>query len=202
LWIAEAALETLSLDFVRWIPAATSPLKPQGPVAPAVARLQMLRLALAGAGQHLVDDREIKRGEVSFTVDTLRALHDEAPEDERFLIIGSDSLASFPRWHEPTEIAKLARLAVIQRGGDAPINTSILHEIDGLKATPSTFVMLPVPTIEISSSDLRARVFQGRSIRFRTPRAVESMIFAQRLYHPPGEAEWMETNSTEPSNLG
>ena len=96
LWIAEAARETLALDQVRWIPTATSPLKPGGAVASDQDRVQMLKLALAENPYYELDEREIQRGGVSYTVDTVTALIGEMPEAQFFMIIGSDSLASLP----------------------------------------------------------------------------------------------------------
>ncbi len=186
LWIAESAAESLGLDQVRWIPAATSPLKPEGPQASAELRTQMLRLALAGSPTHIVDDREIRRGDVSYTIDTLGSLRDEFPGDELFLIIGSDSLATLEKWRRPEEILALAKLAVIQRAADPPIDASVITRVSGDSAsTEANCIAVPVPQIEISSGELRERVRTGKSIRYRTPRAVEALIQAERLYAGP-----------------
>ncbi len=183
LWVAEAAAESLGLDQVRWLPTATSPLKRNGPIAPSETRLQMLKLALAGSPVHVVDDRELKRGDISFTVDTLESLREEFPQDEFVLIIGSDSLATFDQWRSPAQILTLAKLAVVQRGGDPPIDWSILDGIcDASQRDPQRLLSLSVPAIEISSSDLRNRLRDGRSIRYRTPRSVEAMLESEKLY--------------------
>ncbi len=183
LWIAECAAETLCLDRVLWIPAATSPLKPTGPIAPAESRLQMLRLALSGSPLHVIDDREIHRGGTSYTAQTLASLHRESPEDELFLLIGSDSLATLPLWYQPQRVLQLAKLAVIQRGGEPAIDWSILSKIgDGIARSETEQLVVPVPVIEVASSELRQRIRERRSIRYRTPRAVESLIEAECLY--------------------
>jgi nicotinate-nucleotide adenylyltransferase len=183
LWIGEAALESLELDQVRWMPAAQSPLKPQGPIASEEARLQMLRLAVAGSDQHVVDDKEIRRGAVSYTIDTMTELRTEFPQAEFWLIIGSDSLQSFRQWREPERLLQMAQLAVVQRGGEPEIDFSALAGL----AEPSRIDLfrqsvIKMPVIEISSTEMRARVREGRSIRFRVPRPVEAMIQAQGLY--------------------
>jgi len=183
LWIAESALEKLQLDEVRWIPAATSPLKQHGPVAPDQDRLQMVRLAVSGSSKHVVDDREIVRGDVSYTVDTLDQIRSENPDADIFLIIGSDSLASFGKWHDPERLLTLASLAVVQRGGEPPVDFSVL---DGL-ASPAIVEacresVVDMPVIELSSTELRNRIAEGRSVRFRLPRSVEAMVEAQKLY--------------------
>ena len=187
LLIAETALETLELDQVRWIPAARSPLKPSGPRATADHRTQMLRLALAGAEHHVVDEREIHRGDVSFTFDTLTELNQEFPQATLFLIIGSDSLATFQQWHRPNELLRLAIPAVVRRGGGEAIDFAVLEGLadpDRVELARSSVV--PMPLIELSSSELRERVAAGRSIRFRTPRAVEALISAEGLYQADG----------------
>ncbi len=183
LWIAESAAEALGLDQVRWIPAATSPLKPHGPRAPAEARVQMLRLALAGSSLHIVDDREVTRGKISFTVETLDSLRQEFPTDELFLIIGSDSLATLDQWRSPDKILSLAKLAVIQRAADPVIDWSVLDRVLGAQRRDANLQFaVTIPQIEISSGEMRERIRSGRSIRYRTPRAVESLIVAENLY--------------------
>lgn len=187
LWIAEYALESLGLDQIRWIPTAQSPLKPAGPVASDVDRLEMLRLALSALENHVVDEREIRRGDVSYTVDTMAGLRAEFPEAELFLLVGSDSLATIRQWHQPQRLLELATFAVVQRGGEDAIDFSVL---EGL-VSPERLEQLrrhviSMPLIEVSSTDLRNRVREGRSIRFRTPRAVEAMILASKLYTDRG----------------
>lgn len=182
LWIAESSLEALALDRVLWIPAATSPLKPDGPLASSQARLDMVRLAIAGSPQHVVDDREITRGDISYTVDTLASIRAEHPDAEIFLLIGSDSLATLPRWKNPAQILELADLAVIQRAGEPPVDWSVLTEITSLPNPDRRHQSVRIATIELSSSELRDRVQTGRSIRFRTPHAVEAYIRAHQLY--------------------
>jgi len=93
LLVAQAAVEELGLDRLFFIPAAQSPFKPENPPAPAAVRLQLLRLALAGKTHCEVDDQEIRRGGISYTVDTLR---------------------------EPAELAKLAEFIAVPRPGGLP----------------------------------------------------------------------------------
>lgn len=190
LLIAESALETLSLDQVRWIPAATSPLKRGGPVASDADRLEMLRLAIDGADGHLIDECELTRGEVSYTVDTLMDLHRRFADADFYFIIGSDSLATWRQWRSPQRIMELAHLAVVQRGGEPAADFSPL---EGL-ATQEQIAnarrnVIPMPAIELSSSDLRSRIAAGRGIRFRTPRGVEDWILSRGLYRMGGGSE-------------
>lgn len=183
LWIANAAVESLALDQLHLVPAAQSPLKPQGTHASAEQRLQMLRLAVSGNSDFQINDLELTRGDVSYTVDTLTQLRAEHVDAEIFLIVGSDSLASFPEWHQPERVLQLAELAVVQRGGEPELDFSVLAELtdsDTIAHCQSNVIKMPV--IEISSSEIRQRVSESRSIRYRVTRPVEALIQAQALY--------------------
>ena len=183
LWIAESAQESLGLDEVRWLPAAMSPLKPGGTRASAEDRLEMLRLALAGVDKHVVDDREIRRGGVSYTVDTMAEIREENPTAAIFLIIGGDSLASFGQWHQPTRLLGLIQLAVVHRGGEPPIDFAVLKGLaDDSQIEQARRHVIQMPIIQVSSSELRQRIAAGRSIRFRTPDPVRAWIEAKRIY--------------------
>ena len=185
LWIAEAARETLALTELRWIPAAQSPLKSGGPTASGSQRMTMLQLALAGLEDTIVDDRELRRGDVSYTVDTISDLQRELPGAELVLIIGSDSLATMQQWHRAAQLLGMTTLAVVRRGGEPEPDFSVLQGlVDPERIDLFRRCIIPMPLIEISSSELRERVAQGRSIRFRTPRAVEAFIRAEELYRP------------------
>ncbi len=155
-WIAEAALESLELEAIHWIPAATSPLKPDGPVASSADRLEMLSAAIAGCERHRIDDREIRRGELSYTVDTVAELLAQYSSAEIVLIIGSDSLASIRSWHQPEKLLQLAIPAVVQRGGEAAIDFSVLEGLvgqDRIELIRQHVIVMPV--IELSSRELR-----------------------------------------------
>ena len=184
LWIGEAAMEKLALDRLLWIPSATQPLKPDGPVAGNEHRLEMLRLAIAGRTGHQIDDREIRRTGVSYTVETVAELRREEAESDLFLIIGSDSLESMRSWHQPERLLSQVSLAVVQRGGENPIDFSVLEGLvdrDRIQSFGANVIEMPV--IEISSSEIRSRAGQGSSIRHRVPRAVEAYITANAVYH-------------------
>lgn len=185
LWIAEAATEKLALDRLLWIPSATQPLKPDGPVAGNEQRLEMLRLAISGRAGHEVDDREIRRAGVSYSVDTVAELGKENPGADLFLIIGSDSLSSMRRWHQPERLLSQVVLAVVQRGGEESIDFSVLQGLVGQDCIDLfRQCVIEMPVIEISSSEIRERAGQGSSVRHRVPRAVEAYLAANRVYRP------------------
>ena len=126
LLVAQAAVEELALTRLFFIPAAQSPFKPDNKPAPDAARLQLLRLALAGKTDCEVDDQEIRRGGISYTVDTLRDYARRFPQAELFYIIGLDNVAKLPEWREPVELARLTEFVAMPRPGESPVNRSFV----------------------------------------------------------------------------
>ena len=115
LLVAQAAIEELGLDRLFFIPAAHSPFKPENEMAPDAVRLQLLRLALAGGTNCEVDDQEIRRGGVSYTIETLRDYVRRFPGAELFYLIGADNAAKLNEWREAGELAKLAEFVAVPR---------------------------------------------------------------------------------------
>jgi nicotinate-nucleotide adenylyltransferase len=187
LLLAECCREALRLDEVWLIPAAVPPHKQDRQRAAAKARLEMLELALSGHEQLRASSLEIDRGGVSYTVDTLAAIHEQQPEALLFLLMGADSLHDLPTWREPARICELALPAVVCRGGAKAPDFSVLSALvagQRLKEIEASQVRMPL--IELSSTELRQRAAHGQSLRYRTPRAVEKYIETQRLYSPGG----------------
>lgn len=186
LWIAESARETLALDVVRFVPAYRSPLKENAAAATEKQRIEMLQLAIGGHPNFVLDERELRRGGVSYTVDTLRELQSETPDAELYLIMGADSLNDFERWREPLAICEIATLAVVARGGEAlPDWERFLQLTDAETTERMRRASIDVPLVQVSSRELRQRVAEGRSIRYRVPRSVECFIANQGLYRNP-----------------
>ena len=183
LLLAESCREECELDQVWLLPAAVSPHKlGQPPTAPE-HRIAMLQLALGGHEQMRVDAIEIERGTVSYTVDTLEMLHERHATDELFFLMGSDSLLDLPQWREPERICQLALPLVVRRPGAGEPNFSVFEKLvnaDRLREIRKHAI--DMPWIDLSSTDMRQRVAEGRSIRYRTPRAVEEYIKSQGLY--------------------
>ena len=145
----------------------------------AAVRLDLCRLAVADAERVEVSDLEIERGGASYTVDTLRALHDRAPEHDLTFIVGGDMAHSLPSWREPEAVLGLARLAVAERDGlrreDIAQRLAPLHSGDRV-------VFFDMPRIDLSSSAIRERVAEGRTIRHLVPDTVAEAIRSLRLY--------------------
>lgn len=143
----------------------------------------MLKLAVSGCEKHIIDDCEIRRGEVSYSVDTVQEIREKFPDAELFLVIGSDSLATMRQWHQPQRLLEHALPAVVQRGGEAEIDFSILEGlVDAQRLAKIRRHVISMSLIEISSRDMRARIAAGHSIRFRVPRAVEAFLQDKDLY--------------------
>lgn len=174
LLVAEWIHDEFGLDRTIWMPAAQSPFKSEAESADAAHRLEMVRCAVQGNPAFEVSDFEIRRDGTSFTIDTLRHLTRERPDDELFLIMGSDSLADFPRWKDATEIARLVDLLVFKRpSGVAPPTPAFL---DG------KVQFADAPLLEISSTQIRERCSRQKTIRYLVPEVVRVYIDSEGLY--------------------
>ncbi len=172
LLVAQAAVEELSLDRLFFVPAAQSPFKPARNPAPAADRLRWLRLALVGHPEYEVDDFEVRRGGVSYTVETLREYRRRYSRTELCYIIGADNVAKLPQWRDAQELAQLASFIIVPRPGEEP--PEIPNPFRG-KVLKGFFV-------GISSSEIRDRVRKGLSIDLLTPQPVAEDIRNKNLY--------------------
>jgi nicotinate-nucleotide adenylyltransferase len=170
--------DALDLDEVLWVPAGRPPHKPDDVSAPAELRVAMAREAAAADPRFRVSEVELRRPGPSYTVDTLRELLDaekaKAPGDEApelVLIIGHDQYRTFDRWRAPEEIRRLATLAVMDRGGERL-----------LAADPDEVVRVPVRRIDVSSTEVRARIERGEDVSALVPEEVLRVIRAEGLY--------------------
>ena len=172
LLVAQAACEELQLTRLFFIPAAQSSFKPESQPTPAPQRLQLLRLALAGQTNCEIDEQEIKRGGVSYTIDTVRDYAGRFPRARLFYLIGADHVPQLPKWRESEELARRLEFAVIPRPGEpAP---SFPAPFRG-----RTLVGFP---LGVSASQVRARVKAGMPIDRLVPDAVSQAIHNNRLY--------------------
>jgi len=181
LLLAEQCREQCALDEVWFVPAGQPPHKEAMGITRAEARIDMLDFALAGMPEFVVSRMEVEREGPSYTVDTLQALVDEDDSCELFLLIGADSLSDLSRWREPQRILELATVVAVNRG---PFDEQQLRdEVACLGEDAMDRIRLvEMPGIDISASDIRRRVREGRSVRFLTPRPVAHFIAEQGLY--------------------
>lgn len=177
LLLAEQARSQLRLDVVLFVPAGEPWRKAHRAITHASHRLAMLGLAVDDNDGLGISDVELTREGPSYTADTLAALAGERLDDEFYFIVGSDALADLPNWHEPERIVRHAMLAVAPRE-DQLVDATTLG-IPGIEGRVVQFVM---PRIDISSTEIRARVAAGESIRYMVPDAVRAYIDDHGLY--------------------
>jgi nicotinate-nucleotide adenylyltransferase len=174
LLVAQAAREELGLERVFFILAAQSPFKPDSQPAPAAERLRLLRLALAGDAAAEVDDQEIRRGGVSYTIDTARQYSKNFPGAGLFYLIGADQAGQVSLWREAGELARLVEFVVIPRPGEIVPRLAAPFRGQALRGFP----------LGVSSSEIRARCRAGLAIAHLVPPAVAEAIKNNRLYLP------------------
>jgi nicotinate-nucleotide adenylyltransferase len=174
LLLAADARDALQLDRLIFVPAGTQPFKAHAPpVASGRDRLEMVRLAVADDANYMVDDAEISRAGLSYTVDTLEHLSERYRGSKLFLLIGEDTLSGFGKWRSPERIRELASLAVMKRAGaagEAPVNVG------------DEVVTVSTRRIDVSSTEIRDRLRAGKTIKGFVPEGVERFIDARGLY--------------------
>jgi nicotinate-nucleotide adenylyltransferase len=172
LLVAQAAIEELGLDRLFFVPAAQSPFKTENKMAQAEIRLKLLRLALAGKTNCEIDDQEIRRGGISYSVETLRDYAKRFPGAQLFYLIGADNISKLTEWREANELAKLAEFVAVPRPGESVAEFPKPFRGRILKGFP----------IEISSSQIRARVKAGLPVEDLVPPFVAGAIHNAKLY--------------------
>jgi nicotinate-nucleotide adenylyltransferase len=180
---AQEAYDQLGLDRVLLIPVATPPHKEApGDPGPA-ARIAMCELAVGTDERFAVSDLEVRRGGASYTVDTLRALHETLPGAELTFIVGGDMASSLPTWRAPGEVVALARLAVAAREGAR--RADILERLATIPGAVDRVDFFDLPRMDVSSSLVRRRVAAGRPIRYLVADPVAEYIAQHGLYRSP-----------------
>jgi len=166
------AIDALRLDCVMFIPAAVQPLKAGLHVSSPEHRLAMTRLLIDGEPGFEVNAMEIERGGLSYTVDTLSTLASQTQSSELFWLIGADGLQTFGKWRSPEKIVELATVVVMQRTGE-------WQDVSSLPGPPQ---LIETRRVDISSTEIRQRVREGKSIRGFVPEAVADYIASAGLY--------------------
>ena len=178
---ARAFIRQMRLDYLYVIPAAVPPHKTLDHTVEARHRLKMCELAFAGIEGIIVSDAELRRGGVSYTVDTLREL--SAPDARLFLLCGTDMLLTLDKWREAEEIFRLCYPIYIRRENDPIMSARILSKINEYTEKYNAVIRRVVTDpLEISSTDIRRRIAIGEGIEDLVPTAVEEYIRENRLY--------------------
>ncbi len=181
--LARCCQQQAELNEVWFVPTARQPLKHSGPSATADQRLAMLELAIADFPNWKVSRAEIDRGGVSYTVETLRHLHEVMPEAELMFMMGADALHDLPSWLDPGEICRLATPLVVARAGEPePDFDALLAICPPDRVEHIRALQVEMEAMPISSSELRQRLAQGRSIEGMLPNAVLRYIRDKHLY--------------------
>ncbi len=183
---ARSIAERLELCRVVLIPSARPPHKRDWILSDASHRLSMAKLAVAGDGLLEVSDVEMHRSGPSYTIDTVAEFRRHLGSGvELIWIIGADSLPELPTWHRIAELVKQVRIVTATRPGWKPPAMDSLTAAVGPDAAKSLLEdCIETPAIDISSTDIRARVAAGRSVRYLTPPEVASYIVQHRLFLP------------------
>lgn len=187
--IALEVLEALELAELRFLPSATPPHR-DAPSRGARQRAELVAAAIASEPRFSLDTRELDRDGPSYMVDTLASLrHDLGPDQPLCLLLGTDAFAGLPSWHDWQRLIDLAHLVVAQRpeaaldGAAFPAGWMDLHtarQIDELHQAPSGRLWRQsVTQLDISASDIRARLASGRSARYLVPDRVLDLIHSQ-----------------------
>lgn len=169
LLVAEAAAEALDAR-VRFLPAREQPFKRSGHDASPAQRAEMLSLAVAGNPRLSVERIELGLPAPSYTVPTLRALAAREPGNRFALLLGADAARDIPQWFEVEALAGLADVVVFARPGAVVPDHAWVQRV------------IPVPAVDLSATEIRARVAAGRSIRYLVPDAVREYIATHGLY--------------------
>ncbi|MFT3856161.1 MAG: nicotinate-nucleotide adenylyltransferase [Aquabacterium sp.] len=184
--LGETAMKHLQLDEVRWVPVGV-PWQKARQLAPAIDRVEMVRLATRHEPCFVVDTIEVDRGGPSYTIETFRTLRAREPAGtEWFLIIGQDQYANLPTWQGWEDLLQGLTLAVARRGHERP------NPPPAMQGLAYRVAELPLPALEISSSQVRQRLAEGAGPESLTPGmvapAVARYIADHQLYapgHPP-----------------
>ncbi|MBM4041193.1 MAG: nicotinate-nucleotide adenylyltransferase [Planctomycetes bacterium] len=197
--VAEEARGRLGLERVLFVPARVSPHKLGKPLAPAEDRLRMVQLAIADNSAFEASDTELRRGEPSFSIDTVQQLREQSGgEWDIHFLVGADTLAELAAWHRVRELADMCKFVVFsrpeERGAEpgpsrAEGTPRPQDALDPLRAALRDDQVaaiaerrIEIPLIGVSSTDIRRRVREGRSIRYLVPEAVRRYIVAKGLY--------------------
>lgn len=181
--LAEQCREQAQLNEVWFVPSARPPHKLQQPVTPFERRAEMVELAIAGQPGFRVEPMEKDRSGPSYTADTLAEIHARLPDAELYLVMGADCLPDLAGWHEPIQIIERATLLAVPRPGFTLWTAEQLAaELKIADPARVRIRLVHVPLIGISSSDLRQRAAEGRSLLYQVPRAVEVYINEKGLY--------------------
>jgi nicotinate-nucleotide adenylyltransferase len=176
---AQEAVVQLGLDRVTFVPTGRPPHREIEQDPGAEARAEMCEAAIVDDERFTMSRIELEREGPSYTVDTLRALHEASPDDELFLVLGGDQAAALPKWRAPEEVLRLATVAAVERIGWS--RNAIIIKLGRLQGAQGVR-LLDMPLIQVSSSMVRHRLADGKPINYLVPERVIEYIEEKGLY--------------------
>ncbi len=177
--LAETAADTLNLDFVYFVPAAEPPHKVGVPRASVDHRLQMVEVAIAGNHRFQLSRLDVDRPGPHYAVDMVAMFQEQHPEAELYFLMGSDSLRDLLDWHHPHLLVERSKIVVMSRPVIPP-DMDLLYA--ALPLLRHKLISISSPEIDISSTNIVARIRNGQSVRYRLPEEVREYIFQHGLY--------------------
>ncbi len=182
LLLAENACKTLELDEVWFMPAADPPHKADTQVIPFHHRSAMTALAISDNSSFIVSDFETKRHEKSYSAETLRLLKECYPDNIFYFIMGADSIFEIENWYHPELV--MQRCIIVAAARDGMNQEDLLKQKLYLsKKYDADIRLIELPEVNISSSDIRKRIIEKKTIRYMTPDCVIEYIYSHQLYH-------------------
>lgn len=146
-------------------------------------RLEMTRLAVEGVDGFEVDEREVTRIGPTYTSETIETFRDD---EELFLVLGSDAVVGLPSWHQVDAVLSRVKVLVVPRSGVEPLD---------VKAIVPDAIFLDMGVLDVSGTEIRARVRDGKPYRFLVPKAVHAYIESRGLYGKPDRADRVEASA-------
>ncbi|MDF2541670.1 MAG: hypothetical protein K0S47_1388 [Herbinix sp.] len=181
LMLAENAYEQIGLDQILFMPSKNPPHKPKNEIVSEEHRINMIKLAIKDNSHFSTSFVELEREGITYTADTLTELTRKYPDTEFYFIVGADSLYMMQDWMEPQIVFDLSTILVAVR--DDVKTEGLMKHAEFLKETfGAKIILLEMPTIEISSNNIRNRVAEHKSIRYYVPDEVITYIQANELY--------------------
>ncbi len=203
--VAQEVVSVLQLDRLFFLPAGDPPHKRNRSVTPAHHRVAMVKRAIANNPAFALSLVDVKRTGPSFTVETLRLLHQAwGPETGIYFVLGWDMLDELLTWHDPPGVVRQAdKLVAVHRPGYG-VDVAYLERLEqALPGLQEKLLRVETPQVALSSTELRERVAQGRPIRYQVPDAVERYIRAAQLYlHEPSPGPTVPPQAGPSEHLG
>jgi nicotinate-nucleotide adenylyltransferase len=179
--LAETCADALGLERVLWVPAADPPHKHSAPLSAAAHRAAMVQAAIADNPRFVFSRVDLDRPGPHYSADMVRLIGEQYPGITLYFLMGGDSLHDLPTWRAPERLLASCRLAVTRRPDDG-LDAALPALYKQLPALEGVVAFVPAPLIEISGSEIRQRVRERRSIRYRVPDAVAACIAREGLY--------------------